>query len=399
MSSLKLPANYIALDDFGGLQTLYAGFAEAVTAKGHQVFTVNRANSPPLQHFSATLEQIGGSVQSPQTYRVANVLPGTRRLVQHTLLNWRFGSSNLDHVLCWNAPPDSYMKSKRRKFAFYDHGFSSIRKVNNWRQQQLARMNGIISVSESNKRLLKDLWHYEGKVHVVRNPLRQEIAKQSLKKKRNPEDNFRISCASRLVSFKGIVSVIHATALLVHRGYPVTLTIAGEGPEARILEDTARKLLPIDKVAFPGLVKDMCSFFEETDIFVAPSLREPFGLSPLEALASGVPTVLSNIDGHPETLPFVGAATLVEPELSLTEYAQLGSTNTKLPEYVYFPSQQLIAEPKALAPDTLADALSQVINSYTEHANTAFAAAEQVRRKFSIEKYTDELLEVLGEVF
>ncbi len=403
MRAVGLPANYLALDDFGGLQCLYAGFAEAVAAKGYQIYTVNRAKAGPLPHFSAALEQIDGVVQSPQTYRVANILPNsmrkTRGWVQRIRLNQMIGRSNLDHVVCWNAPPDRYMRTKHRKFVFYDHGYSSINKVNTWRQKQLSRMNGIISVSESNKRLLLDLWQYQGPVHVVSNPLRQAIARQSLNKRNTPTKEFRITCAARLISFKGIASVIHATSYLIDRGYPVKLTIAGDGPEAPTLKETAQKLLPKDKVAFLGLVQDMAALFDETDIFVAPSLREPFGLSPLEALASGIPTVLSNIDGHPEILPFEGAATLVEPELSVREYVQLGSTNEKLPEYVYFPSLQSIAEPKALAPDSLAEALSRVIETYADHANTAYEAAQQIRIGSSIENYTDNLLDIFGKVF
>ncbi len=342
-------------------------------------------------------------MQSPNNFKIISSLPnflkGQRHPLQNFLLGQSMGRSNLKHVVCWNSPPELYLASRRRKFVFYDHGFSSLHEVTTKRKRQLSAMKGIICVSSSNKKLLEDLWQYDGSISVVRNPLRQTIARRRMAKKELPKDKIRISCAARLVSFKGIASVIHASSELFRSGYPVELSIAGVGPETQALKEAANKLLPQERVKFCGLVEDMGSFFDETDIFVAPSLREPFGLSPLEAIASGVPTLLSNVDGHPEVLPFDGAATLIEPELSLSEYARLGSTNHKMPKFVYFPSKDLISQPRAIAPDTLAEALKQTIERYPEQAEKAAAAGNLVRQEYTIKKYTDDILSNYERLF
>ena len=61
---------------------------------------------------------------------------------------------------------------------------------------------------------------------------------------------------------------------------------------------------------FDGFVANMGAFYHKIDMLVAPSIREPFGLTPLEALACGIPTIMSDVDGHPEVQPFVGASKL-----------------------------------------------------------------------------------------
>src|SRR5207253_7717331 len=51
--------------------------------------------------------------------------------------------------------------------------------------------------------------------------------------------------------------------------------------------------LPVDFVGFVSLPE----FFEKTDILILPSWEEPFGLVLLEAMASGIPVVLTNRGG------------------------------------------------------------------------------------------------------
>lgn len=58
------------------------------------------------------------------------------------------------------------------------------------------------------------------------------------------------------------------------------------------------------KFHFTGFLKgdDVQRMFRQSDVYVMPSVSEPFGISPLEAMRSGVPTIISKQSGVAEVL-------------------------------------------------------------------------------------------------
>ncbi len=76
------------------------------------------------------------------------------------------------------------------------------------------------------------------------------------------------------------------------------LYIVGDGENRKMLQDYAIELGVADKVVFVGEVpgKKVASYFRASDIFVFPSRWETFGLAVVEAAASGLPIVHSDID-------------------------------------------------------------------------------------------------------
>ena len=59
-----------------------------------------------------------------------------------------------------------------------------------------------------------------------------------------------------------------------------------------------------DRVLFAGFLrgKELEEMYQAADIFVLPSVSEPFGLTPLEALANGTPVLLSKQSGVSEVI-------------------------------------------------------------------------------------------------
>ena len=76
------------------------------------------------------------------------------------------------------------------------------------------------------------------------------------------------------------------------------LLVAGAGPQAEWLNEETNKRAPGKIVQFGHLEKEkLADFYANCDVFVHPNPREPFGIAPLEAMASGVPVVAPNAGG------------------------------------------------------------------------------------------------------
>lgn len=80
------------------------------------------------------------------------------------------------------------------------------------------------------------------------------------------------------------------------------LVMVGDGPDRVHAEEEARELGVQSDVHFLGKIDAVAPLLASADLFLLPSQTESFGLSALEALASGVPVVASNAGGLPEVL-------------------------------------------------------------------------------------------------
>jgi N-acetyl-alpha-D-glucosaminyl L-malate synthase BshA len=88
----------------------------------------------------------------------------------------------------------------------------------------------------------------------------------------------------------------------VNRELPSVLVMVGDGPDRPAAEEEARILGVEHTVSFLGKLEQIAPLLAAADLFLLPSQSESFGLSALEALASGVPVVGSNAGGLPEVV-------------------------------------------------------------------------------------------------
>jgi L-malate glycosyltransferase len=88
----------------------------------------------------------------------------------------------------------------------------------------------------------------------------------------------------------------------VQKEIPSVLVMVGDGPDRANAEEEARTLGVEEHVQFLGKIDMVAPMLAAADLFLLPSSSESFGLSALEAIASGVPVVGSNAGGLPEVI-------------------------------------------------------------------------------------------------
>jgi len=124
---------------------------------------------------------------------------------------------------------------------------------------------------------------------------------------------------SRLTPRKGIHFLIEAFAVAVaHATVPLELYLIGEGEQKETLQARAKELGIADKVKFLGRVEHylLPQFYQKAHVFVLPSKNEGMSNAALEALASGLPLVVSGTGGMQELVTEGVNGFFVDPELT-----------------------------------------------------------------------------------
>lgn len=121
----------------------------------------------------------------------------------------------------------------------------------------------------------------------------------------NPKDRpsldggpIQILYVGALEDYKGVNVLVRAIPHMLSAGIAFDLHVVGAGPQARRLQTLAADLGVSERVTWHGRVEheELPSLYRSADLFVYPGLLdEPFGRVMLEALASGLPIVSSDI--------------------------------------------------------------------------------------------------------
>jgi glycosyltransferase involved in cell wall biosynthesis len=113
---------------------------------------------------------------------------------------------------------------------------------------------------------------------------------------------------------KGVQILAEAVKILRDQGLRVHAVIVGEGPVRSFLEETLTKLGITDQFTLLGHREDVPELIRTLDIVAIPSFHEAIPQSGLQALASGVPVVASNVGGIPSVIQDGATGTLVPPK-------------------------------------------------------------------------------------
>jgi glycosyltransferase involved in cell wall biosynthesis len=128
-----------------------------------------------------------------------------------------------------------------------------------------------------------------------------------------PHTGIVVGTVARLAPQKGIAYLLEAFAAVRAVRDDVRLVIAGDGPLRADLERDADRLGIADAVTFAGAVPSPWPFLADLDVFVLPSLWEGLPYVLLEAMAAGLPSVATAVDGVAEAIPDRRYGTVVTP--------------------------------------------------------------------------------------
>jgi glycosyltransferase involved in cell wall biosynthesis len=122
-----------------------------------------------------------------------------------------------------------------------------------------------------------------------------------------------IAAVGALEARKGHRYLIEAIAALADSGVALKCLIAGDGSIRADLEREITALGCAPRVAMLGQIEDPRELLWAADVFAMPSLKEGLGVAALEAMACGVPAIVSAVGGLREVVEHDRTGILVEP--------------------------------------------------------------------------------------
>jgi phosphatidylinositol alpha-1,6-mannosyltransferase len=164
-----------------------------------------------------------------------------------------------------------------------------------WRKAE-----AVIAISEDNRRLAQAFMP-EIDIDVINNGVDTRTFMPG--ERHAPASDVHIVCVGRLIDRKGQHHLLHAADTLRRRGGTrFRISIVGTGDAEQSLKEQCRALGLDHVVTFAGVVdrQDMPRIYHEADIFVLPSHNEGMSIALLEAMASGLPVVVTQTGGSDE---------------------------------------------------------------------------------------------------
>ena len=163
----------------------------------------------------------------------------------------------------------------------------------------------VVTVSDLTRGIVINRYHIDpSKVVTVHNAV-DFSGRENLQVERGVRDKV-VTFLGRITFQKGPEYFIEAAAKVLKRTENVRFVMAGSGDMMnRAIRQVARLGIS-DRFHFTGFLRgaDVQKMFALSDVYIMPSVSEPFGISPLEAMRTGVPSIISHQSGAAEVLKY-----------------------------------------------------------------------------------------------
>jgi len=164
----------------------------------------------------------------------------------------------------------------------------------------------IIAVSNLTRNTIIEKYGiHPDKVVTVHNAVEPILETEKLAPERAYNDKI-VTFLGRVTVQKGPEYFVEAAYKVLQKMDNVRFVMAGSGELLNRMIVRAASLRIANKFHFTGFLKgdDVYRMFSMSDVYVMPSVSEPFGISPLEAMQSNVPVIISHQSGVAEVLQY-----------------------------------------------------------------------------------------------
>lgn len=273
----------------GGIQRLVVDDANELARRGHEVFVITFEPEREGDSMDELLRLPASHVLTIP-YRRLRSFSGLiqltrklRRLRPDAVMTHHWFANTVGRVAARCAGVKNVLAFEH---STYDTRKSRKQFVLDWVLQSWCRY--VIAVSDPIRDSLIAHGIHSSRVRVVGNGI--DLSGFSRRAPRTQEP-VSFLFVGRLIDDKNVAVLLEALAGVPH----CTLSIVGDGPERERLVAQADQLGINDRVTFLGIRQDITALLIDADALVLPSRREGFGLVLLEALASGVPVIASDL--------------------------------------------------------------------------------------------------------
>jgi alpha-1,3-mannosyltransferase len=320
----------------GGLEKFVLSLAQEQVKEGHRVtvLTLNKSfidqKTYPAEenHGEIKIYRIPffGSKRYPLAFSAVNYLKDNEIIHIH-------GVDFFFDYLAWTKP------FHRKKIILHTHGgffhtkdYYWLKKIffNTITRLSVKWCNKIIAISNNDVKLFEKV---SKKIVLIENGV--DVEKYQVAKNVNTGMMIYVG---RIDTHKRIDNLIKAAVYLNQIGTDAKLNIIG--PDWKGLKSGLLKLVPKEfesKINFLGPVDDetLIEEYSRAHLFVSASEYEGFGLSAIEALASGTPTVLNNIDSFNSFLEN-------KPFGQIVNFGQVEKTASVIQKFIEIPKETFI---------------------------------------------------------
>jgi glycosyltransferase involved in cell wall biosynthesis len=250
----------------------------------------------------------------------------------------------IDILHCHQYTPYTYglfaSLATRTKVIFTEHGrfYPDQRRLKRYLLNPLLNRltSAVTAISTATATALVNFEHFpRKKVRVIYNGIAANDANQYRAHPCDfnfPANAFVLGAVGRLDTIKNQKLMLHALTNPSVDMPDLYLLIIGDGPERRNLEQLALDLKIRDRVIFAGWQENPAPFYALMHVFLLTSFSEGTAMTLLEAMAAGVPAVVTNAGGNSEIIQD-GATGFIIPnddQAALVEKIKCLKTNPEL---------------------------------------------------------------------
>lgn len=288
----------------GGGERHVADLAQSLSAKGHDVFVALAPKSPLVEKLNSLPSENIFFVRMRNALDLPSALKLARIVREH----------EIDIVHAHLARDYPLASLAVRRYACLVISRHVLFPLSRFHRKTLSRAARVIAVSESvAARLRQQRIVDDGKISVIHNGInlerfskrRTNAEREAVRAKLGVQGRFVVGTVGSLLPLKGNEEFVRAAGSIASAHPDVDFVIVGdEDPSHRHhraeLEAVVTELNLGDRLRIVDWKDDLALFYDAIDVYVSASRSEAFGLSIVEAMASGKPVVATATEGAKE---------------------------------------------------------------------------------------------------